>query len=180
MTLEYLELMEDMKKTAEQQPQAAATATESTLPRKVRGTMTIKSGDNMEFRAYRETGSSTQQEIARKGDSKLYRTVGEKKNSLVAHIVLPADTTDPRAEIVEQVERLTAGLQPKAKTRLRGKTLLSDDEVTVVACLKEHTVQVTLNINARQHPDYTSRLLTLMQRVNQCFATNQTSLAQLR
>lgn len=150
------------------------------MPRKIRGTLTIKADDDLEFRAQRSTGISSQEQITKRGESKLYRTVGEKKNKLVAHLVMPADCTDPRAELYEQVDSLTAGMQTKATPRLRGRSLLSDDDVRVTTNTKDHRVQVVLDIDVAAYPDYTSRLLTLMQRVNQCFATNQTFLAKLR
>ena len=150
------------------------------MPRKVRGTLTIKDCDDMEFRAYRSTGISSQEAIASCGDSKLYRTVGEKKKKIIAHVVLPEDSSDLRADLYEKVDKLTASLQTKAKPRLRGRSLLKEPDVAVTANEKEHSVQVILDIDVSTYPDYTSRLLTLMQRVNQCFATNQISLAKLR
>lgn len=152
------------------------------VPRKVRGTLTIKAGDDLEFRAYRDTGQSSQEQVAKSGDSKLYRTVGEKKNSMVAHIVVPAGSSDPKADIYEQVEKLTKSLSDTKKKipALKGRSLMRDSEVQVTTNQKERQVQVVLTIDVSQYPDYTSRLLTLMQRVNQCFATNQNSLMQLR
>ena len=136
--------------------------------------MTIKAGDDMEFRAYRETGESAQEQIARTGASKLYRTVG-RQQTMVAHLSVPADCCDPRAELYEQVDKLTKNMDTKAAPRLKGRSLMKDGEVTVVTNNREHRLQVTMTIDVSRHPDYTSRLLTLMQRVNQCFVTNQTT-----
>ena len=173
--------MDDVRRE-QQQKQAAATPQEQPLPvpRKIRGTLTIKAEDDMEFRAQRSSGISSQQEISHTREAKLYRTVGEKKNTIVAHISMPADTQDRRAYLYEQVDKLTADEPTKARPKLKGRRLLSDEEVTVTTCEKEGRVQVVLDIDVARYPDYTSRLLTLMQRVNQCFATNQISLARLR
>lgn len=152
------------------------------MPRKIRGTLTIKAEDDMEFRAQRSTGISSQQQMAKCGDSKLYRTVGDKQQKMVAHIVIPNDSTDPRADIFEQAEKLckTMPASGRRAPRLKGRSLMRDNEVSVVCNQKERSVQVVICIDVSRYPDYTSRLLTLMQRVNQCFATNQTSLAKLR
>jgi hypothetical protein len=41
------------------------TCTPPPVPRKIRGTLTIKAEDDMEFRAERKTGISSQQELSR-------------------------------------------------------------------------------------------------------------------
>lgn len=166
--------MEDMQK------QTAVNASSLPVPRKVRGTLTIKDGDDMEFKAQRETGLSSQEEISHTRVSKMYRTVGEKKNKVVAHICIPNDVNDRRAFLYDEIDKLTSGEITKAKPKLKGRSLCSDEEVSVTANEGKKLVEVTLHINVGTYPDYVSRLLTLMQRVNKCFAINQTFLARLR
>lgn len=150
------------------------------MPRRIRGTLIVKEGDDVEFHAQRSTGLSAQEQVASCGQSKLYRTVGEKTQKMVAHLSIAADSADPRADLMEQVEKLTRDMPSNAPQRLRGKTLMHDDDVCVVTNTQDHLVQVTMRIDVRKYPNYISRLLTLMQRLNQCFATNQASLAKLR
>lgn len=169
MTLEYLEIME--MRTNEMPAK---------VPRKVRGTMTIKALDDMEFRADRCSGESSQELIASDGQSKLYRTVGEKKQSTVVHIVAPADCCDLRAYFYDKVESLTKGMESKAKPRLKGITLMNDDDLRVVFSKKERTIEATLRIELESTPAYNNRLITLMQRLSQCFAINQTTFHKQR
>jgi len=145
------------------------------VPRKLRGTLTIKAYDDMEFRADRVTGISSQEEIAHDGTSKLYRTVGKKSNSMVMHAVAPADCPDPRAFFVEKAEKLTEGMQTEALPRLRGTTLMSDPSLRVTYNKKERTIECTLRIELEKTPAYNNELITIMQRISQCFAINQTT-----
>ena len=169
--------MEDMNKT---QAAAAAPAAAPPVPRKLRGTLTIKADDDLEFRADRKTGISTQSELSHTREGKLYKTVGEKKNSMVAHIVLPADTKDPRAALYDQVDKLTTGMQTKAKPRLKGQTLMDEDNCRVILSKKESRVEMVLAIDLKATPNYNQALMNLMYKVSQCFAINPTSLASAR
>jgi hypothetical protein len=177
MTLEFMEMMEDMKQ-AQQRPQQPLP-----VPRKIKGTLTIKADDDMEFRAQRSTGVSSQQQIAKCGDSKIYDTVGERKPKRICHIVIDKESTDPVAEIYDQVEQLTKGMNPTRAVGKRPKgarLLMNDGDVAVDISRKEHTIGITLKIDVSQTPNYNNQLMNLMQRVSQCFAINQTSLNQLR
>lgn len=150
------------------------------VPRRIRGTMILKEGDDMEFRAQRSTGISSQEEIAKTAGSKLYRTVGEKKQSLVAHIVVPEGTADPAAYIYDCAEKLTKGMQTKAKPKMRGTALKNDDDLRITLSKKEHKLEVTMTIDLQKKPNYQQELMNLMYRTNQCFATNVTSIVSAR
>lgn len=150
------------------------------VPRKVRGTLTIKSDDDMEFRAERKTGLSSQKEIAKTAAGKLYRTVGEKHSTMVAHIVVPESENDPRAFLYEQADRLTEGMESKAKPLLRGRRLISESDLRITLSRKDHRVEVTMTIDLSANPNYHSELLNLMQRTNQCFAINTNLLNSAR
>ena len=150
------------------------------LPRRVRGTLTIKAGDNMEFKAYRETGESSQQLVAKNGDSKLYRTVGEKKPKTICHVVVPEDSTDPAAYIYDKVEELTKTLQTKARPKLKGTVLKADDDLHVTLSKKDHRLEVVMTIDLQLRPNYQQELMNLMYRTNQCFAINVTSIVSAR
>jgi len=153
---------------------------ECVVPRKVRGTLTIKSEDDMEFRADRSTGVSSQQEIAKTAAGKLYRTVGEKQSRMVAHITIPDGEPDPRAFLYDSVEKLTESLQSKAAPRLKGKMLMNEPATRITLSKKEHSIEVVLNIDLKTTPNYQQQLLNLMYKVNQCFAINQNILVNAR
>ena len=161
-------------------PTASADNRPLPVPRKIRGTLTIKAEDDLEFRAQRSTGISSQEEISKTAAGKLYRTVGEKKNTMVAHIVIPDGETDPRAFLYETVEKLTRDMQSKAKPRLKGKLILDEPNARVTLSKKESRIEMVLGIDLKATPNYQSALMNLMYKLNQCFAINQTSLASAR
>ena len=160
-------------------PSATPTSTpEVKYPLRIRGTLIQQTADHdYEFHAQRQTGISSQDPISKTADSKLYRTTGEKKPKMVAHVVVPSDSPDPVADIYEQVDRLTRGLQTKAAPRLRGKLLLNQPDARIVFSRKERKLQMVLNINLNDTPNYQNQLIRLMQQISTCFAINQTSLA---
>ena len=174
--------MEKKPTTTTTTPATQPSATEGRLPvpRKVRGTLTIKAEDDMEFRATRSTGISSQEEISKTAAGKLYRTVGEKKKSMVAHIVIPESEKDPRAFLYETVDKLTRDMQTKAKPRLRGKVLMDEDNARVTLSTKESRLEMVLGIDLKATPDYYKALMNLMYKLNQCFTINQTSLVSAR
>ena len=169
MTLEWLEVT-TMEKTEVTQR----------VPRKLRGTMTIKADDDMEFRADRVTGLSSQEEIAKTANAKLYRTVGQKKRSTVAHITIPEEVVDIQAFLMDEVERLTKGYDTKAPKRIRGTRLLLSDDLNITFNKSQRVIEATFTIDLEKTPAYNNRLITLMQRISQCFASNQTTLASVR
>lgn len=153
---------------------------EKPVPRKLRGTATFFDGDDFEFRAQRSTGVSTQSVVKSEGKSKIYNTIGEKKNTMVAHLVVNQDDPDPASTMMEQLERLTRDMNPKKKPALRGKTLLDDPDCRVIFSKKESKVDIRMSIDIKATPNYNQSLMNLMYKLNQCFAINQTSLASAR
>lgn len=147
-----------------------------TLPRRVKGTLTILEGDDMEFRAQRSTGVSTQELVSKKGDSKMYRTTGEKNPKMVAHLVTSADCPDPVADMREQLERLGKTLKPKAQPKLKGRVLLNDEGLRVVHNARQQQVEVVIDLSTAADDTLTNQLIRKLQIVSQCFAINKTSL----
>lgn len=157
-------------------PQTPSSGEPLPVPRKVKGTLTIKSDDDMEFRAQRKTGISSQEVLATRGDAKFYRTVGEKKPKYVAHLVTPADSPDPVADMQQQLDKLTVGMQTKRRPKLRGKILKDEPSCRIVHNQKEGRVQCILDINLCETPNIQGRIIELLQTISSCFAINQTSL----
>ncbi len=172
MTLEYLEIMEATTQQQQQQPQP--------VPRKIRGTLTIKAEDDMEFRAERRTGLSSQIEIARTAAGKLYEPVGKDTKYMMAHIAVPKTEADPRAFLYDAVEKLTRGMQSKAQPRLQGRVLLDADRARVVLNRKEKKIEIVLGIDLSMTLNCERELMKLMYQVNQCLVINQTSIASAR
>lgn len=161
MTLEFLEITEMAKNEVTQ-----------VVPRKLRGTLTIKEADDMEFRADRLTGLSKQEEIAKSSHGKLYRTVGEKKRSTIAYIKAPEDTVDLPALLMDNVEQLTKGMETKAKPKVDGMTLMKSDELDITFNKQKRVLELTFTIELEKTPAYDTRLMQLMMYSAQCFAAN--------
>ena len=106
--------------------------------------------------------------------------MGEKKNKLVAHISVPSDDPDPAANMSEQLEQLTKGMQTKARPKLKGRVLLNEPNARITLSKKDSKVEMVLCIDLKTNPNYNQALMNLMYKVNQCFATNQTSLVNAR
>ena len=153
---------------------------EKVVPRKVKGTMTFLTEDDIEFRAQRSTGTSTQSVVKSDGKSKLYRTVGDKKKSMIAHLVVDEDDSDPAASMFSQLEKLTKDMQPKKLPQQRGKILLDDKEVRIALSKSSKQIDIRLAIDLTEHPNYDQCLMSLMYKINQCFAINQTLLRSVR
>jgi len=150
------------------------------VPRRVRGSLLVKGQDCYEFSPYNEGGESTQQVLKTSGKSKLYKTVGERQQKMIAHLAIDPDCPDPRAELTELVERLTSDMPTAAKPKLRGKVLTMSNSLRVTLNQKERKLEVVMSIDLNETPNYNDRLMKLMYETSQCFAINQTSLAKLK
>lgn len=166
----------DEKTTLHPQPEKV----EVPVPRKIRGVMTIFKEDDMEFRAERSTGISTQSVIKQQGKSKVYQTVGDKKNNYVAHLVVDKDDPDPASTMADQLEKLTKDMQPKRIPKARGRRLLDDKNVQVVFSKTSKKIDIHMNIDIAETPNYNQSLMNLMYKINQCFATNTNLLTSAR
>ena len=96
-------------------PTRPAEKKEPFKPVLVRGSMKVLNEHNdMEFRAFRETGESTQTVLRQVGDSKLYTTKGERRPKMVAHLSVPNSSPDPVASLYKQLDQVTEGIAPLA------------------------------------------------------------------
>ena len=166
MTLEYLELCEDMKKRQET----------NEVPRRVRGSLLVRGDDSYEFTPYAE-GESTQEVLKQKGKSKIYRTKG-KTPQMVAYLSVPGDSPDPAAAIMDAAAEMTSDMRHTEAKLIAGIVLTDDPELRIAFDREKRQLQVVMNIDLTQTPAYNNRLIYLMQRTSQCFAINQTSLAR--
>ncbi len=152
---------------------------ENVYPLRLRGVLTVLNDQqDCEFRAQRSTGVSTQKEVSSTKDSKLYKTTGEKKPKMVAHITVPADSADPAADMQKQLQQLTKGMKTKAKPKLQGRVLLDEKDCRVVLNEKERRVQVIFDLDLTTSNDHQNQLIRKMQKISTCFAINQPYLSQ--
>jgi hypothetical protein len=153
-----------------------------TYPLKLRGVLTVLNDEqDCEFRAQRSTGQSSQEEIAHTRSSKLYRTMGEKKPKVIAHLSTLSASADPTADLYDELDLLTKGLKDKKKAQpLRGRRLLEEPGVSVTLNATKRKLECVLSIDLAKQSDYQSELIKRMQKISQCLVINQHSLVKLR
>lgn len=145
---------------------------------KIKGTLTIIDADahDYEFRAQRTTGVSTQEVLKTSGQSKLYRTTGEKDPKLVAKLSVNADSPDPAADLQQQLSRVTKGMTRKQPAPLKGRTLLSQDGISVVLNNEKKLLECRLTMPVGTPAGMQQQIIKHMQTLSLCLVTNQDSL----
>ena len=170
MTLEFLEIMEDMNKTVKPQPRI-----------KVRGTATfIRVGDELrdfEFTGYQQ-GEPVQKNVRKFGNSRFYETEGRKESSYVAHLRVSRDSVDPAAELMEQLEGvMPAALKDKDSPLKPAVKMLENTGVLKIWHNRRlHKVVVQMEISTDTGRDPSDALFQLSAATNKCFAINRPSL----
>ena len=99
--------------------------------KRIRGTMAIHPEHRLVFTPQGK-GQPQYQEIKKTTNGALMRTTGEKTQSLVAHLKLPADATDPAADLRDQLENVLKALPQQGKSPIpKGRKLLEKDGIVV-------------------------------------------------
>ena len=145
-------------------------------PVKVRGTAVFHDGGDMEFVAQR-IGKPVQRSVKKKGESRFYETEGEKDSSYVCHLKVPKNAEDPAAQMFEELQYFTKGMQAKEPAAPRSKKLLEKPGLSVWHRKQEKKVVVMMEINTENAFDMSSILFNLTSEVNKCFAINRASLS---
>ena len=109
--------------------------------KKVRGTARFFDDDSLEF-IPQQTGSPVQKDVKKVRKSSFYKTNGEKESSMVMHLNVDANSTDPVAELTEDFDKLLKNVSPKAEKKLSGKKLMDEDGTTVYVSRKDHKMQI--------------------------------------
>ena len=171
MTLEYLEIMEDVKKTQELAEQTSATP--STARRKL--TKSFKSNTRIYDDGSIEVdpqaqGEPSQKDVKKVGKSKRYITSG--KNPLTC-IELKCPDNVPLA-------KLTKDIQIEEPQLPDGEYLLDEKNVKVRFSKKEGKVMAWLTFDVKGMIDVRKELYTLTSKIDKCFVINEASVYQQR
>ena len=127
---------------------------------------------DMEIRAQRETGTSSQVVIAKTRNSKLYMTTAEKHPQLVAHLSTLNEVPDRAAALHDELAQLLKSITLKPLRALPGRFLMKDDMTSVVYNKKSGQIDVRLRIDLNATPNAEKALIARMQAVNVCLHTN--------
>ena len=145
---------------------------------KVRGTATINPDNSFDFTPSQQ-GEPVQRSVRKHRKSKVYETAGNDKQSMVCHLVVDKNAVDPAAEMFEDFKTLTSGMGAKLPPALKGRTLMNDEEVKVVANSKGR-IQISIDFDFTRELNMTQKLVTLIYKTTQCLASNATYFAQQR
>lgn len=172
MTLEYLELMEDVKKTQENEVQGASSPRRKLVESYKSNTRRYDDG-SIEI-APQEKGEPSQKDVKKVGRSKRYATTG--KNPLTCiELKCPDNVPDKAAFFRKELAKLTKDMEIEEPQMPEGEFLLDEPNVKVRLSAKEHQVVAWLTFEAKGLIEVRRELYTLTSKIDKCLYTNESS-----
>ena len=175
MTLEYLELMEDVKKTQELAEQTSATpsTTRRKLQKSFKSNTRIYDDGSIEVDPQAQ-GEPSQKDVKKVGKSKRYITSG--KNPLTCvELKCPDNVPDKAAFFHKELAKLTKDMEIEEPQMPEGEFLLNEDNVKVRFAAKEPKVVAWLTFEAKGLIDVRRELYNLTSKIDKCFVINENS-----
>ena len=180
MTLEYLELMETIKKTQEMAGQTSATpsTTRRKLQKSFKSNTRIYDDGSIEVDPQAQ-GEPSQKDVKKVGKSKRYITSG--KNPLTCvELKCPEDVPDKAAFFHKELAKLTKDMEIEAPQLPEGEFLLNEPRVKVKFAKNEQKVVAWLTFEAKGLIDVRRELYNLTSKIDKCFVINEASVCQLK
>ncbi len=160
MTLEYLEIMEDVKRR-----------------KCVKGfkSNTRVFDDNSIEVTPQEKGQPAQTDVRKVGRSKRYATTG--KNPLTCiELKCPEDVTDKAAYFHKELAKLTKDIQIEEPTLPKGEYLVNEDRLKVCFVKEEQRLMAWLTFEVEGVLDIRKQLYQLTSEIDKCFVVNNDSI----
>ena len=177
MTLEYLELMEDVKKTQEKEVQGASSPRKKLVESYKSNTRRYDDG-SIEI-APQEKGEPSQKDVKKVGRSKRYATTG--KNPLTCiELKCPENVPDKAAFFHKELAKLTKDMEIEEPQMPEGEFLLNEDNVKVRFAAKDGKVMAWLTFEAKGLIDIRRELYNLTSKIDKCFVINEASVCRLK
>ena len=174
MTLEYLELLEDMKKSEELKVFTQQKSTRRKLQKSFKSNTRIYDDGSIEVDPQAQ-GEPSQKDVKKVGKSKRYITSG--KNPLTCiELKCPEDVPDKVAFFHKELAKLTKDMEIEEPQMPEGEFLLDEDNVKVRFAAKEHKVVAWLTFEAKGLIDVRRELYTLTSKIDKCFVINSDSI----
>ena len=162
MTLEYLEIMEDVKRRK--------------CVRSFKSNTRVFDDDSIEVTP-QEKGEPSQKDVKKVGKSKRYVTSG--KNPLTCvELKCPEDVPDKAAYFHKELAKLTKDIQIEEPEMPEGEFLLNEDNVKVCLSAKDGKVSAWLTFEAKGLIDVRKELYNLTSKIDKCFVINEASVSQ--
>ena len=177
MTLEYLELMEDIKKQ-EKEVQGASSPRRRLVESYKSNTRRFDDG-SIEI-APQEKGEPSQKDVKKVGRSKRYATTG--KNPLMCvELKCPEDVPDKAAYFHNELAKLTKDIEISEPTLPCGEYLVNNDSLKVCLVKGEHPqLMAWLTFEVEGVLDVRKQLYQLTSEIDKCFVINEALVTQQR
>ena len=195
MTLEYLEIMEDVKKTQENEVQGTSSPRRKLVESYKSNTRRYDDG-SIEI-APQEKGEPSQKDVKKVGRSKRYATTG--KNPLTCiELKCPDNVPDKAAFFHKELAKLTKDMEIEEPQMPEGEFLMNEDNVKVKLVRTRGTdpqcstgsaqlgqspsakVVAWLTFEAKGLIDVRRELYNLTSKIDKCFVINEASVCQLK
>ena len=165
MTLEYLEIMEDVKRKR--------------CVKSFKSNTRVFDDNSIEVTP-QEKGQPKQTDVKKVGRSKRYATTG--KNPLTCiELKCPEDVADKAAYFQKELAKLTKDIQISEPEMPDGEFLLNEDNVKVkLVRTQEQKVVAWLTFEAKGLIDVRRELYNLTSKIDKCFVINEASVCQLK
>jgi hypothetical protein len=177
MTLEYLEIMEEMN-----QVESGKLKVENSPRRKLVESYksnTRRYDDGSIEIAPQEKGEPSQKDVKKVGRSKRYATTG--KNPLTCiELKCPDNVPDKAAFFHKELAKLTKDMEIEEPQMPEGEFLLNEENVKVRFAAKKQKVVAWLTFEAKGLIDVRRELYNLTSKIDKCFVINEASVCQLK
>ena len=175
MTLEYLEIMEDVKKTRENEVQGTSSPRRK-LQKSFKSNTRIYSDGSIEVDPQAQ-GEPSQKDVKKVGKSKRYITNG--KNPLTCvELKCPEDVPDKAAFFHKELAKLTKDMEIEEPKMPEGVFLLNEPNVKVRLATKDQKVMAWLTFEAKGLIEVRRQLYNLTSKIDKCFVINEASVRQ--
>jgi hypothetical protein len=164
MTLEYLEIMEDLKRKK--------------CVKSFKSNTRVFDDDSIEVTP-QEKGEPSQKDVKKVGRSKRYATTG--KNPLTCiELKCPEDVADKAAYFRKELDKLTKDIQIEKPELPEGEFLVNKDNLKVCFAAKEGKVTAWLTFETKGLLEIRRELYSLTSEIDKCFVINEASVCQLK
>ena len=175
MTLEYLEIMEDVKKTQENEVQGTSSPRRK-LQKSFKSNTRIYDDGSIEVDPQAQ-GEPSQKDVKKVGKSKRYVTNG--KNPLTCvELKCPDNVPDKVAFFHKELAKLTKDMEIEEPTLPKGEYLVNKDRLKVCFVKDEQKVVAWLTFEAKGLLEIRRELYSLTSEIDKCFVINETLVAQ--
>ena len=170
MTLEYLELLEDMEKEQVEKE----ISVRRKLQKSFKSNTRIYDDGSIEVDPQAQ-GEPSQKDVKKVGKSKRYITSG--KNPLTCvELKCPENVPDKAAFFHKELAKLTKDMEIEEPQLPEGEFLLDEPCVKVRFAAKEHKVVAWLTFEAKGLIDVRRELYNLTSKIDKCFVINSDSI----